>query len=64
MHCRCKEHVSKYNSKQLHIKKESPFIKHLENKHENIDTVTEKFENLYDVKVMKAYRKLITRLVD
>ena len=64
MHCRCKEHVSKYNSKQVHIKQESTFIKHLINKHEEIDINTEKFENVYDVKVVKAYRKVMTRLVD
>ena len=64
MHCRCKEHVSKYNSKKDHIKKESTFIKHLINKHEEIDINTEKFENVYDVKVVKAYRKVMTRLVD
>ena len=64
MHSRCKEHVSKYNSKQLHIKKESPFIKHLENKHKDVDSTKEKFENVYDVKVVKSFRKVITRLVD
>ena len=36
----------------------------MENKHENVDTVTEIFENLHDVKVVKTYRKGITRLVD
>ena len=34
VHCRCKEHVSKFNSKQDRIKMESAFIKHLINKHE------------------------------
>ena len=40
------------------------FITHLENKHEDVETNTEKFENVFDVKVVKAYRKVITRLVD
>ena len=53
MHCRCNEHVSKFNSKQLHIRKESHFIKHLENKDEDVDTNSEKFENVFDVKVVK-----------
>ena len=33
MHCRAKEHLSKFNSKKDHIRKESAFIKHLENTH-------------------------------
>ena len=64
MHCRCKEHVSKFNSKQEKIKMESAFIKHLINKHVDVDINNVKFEDVYSVKVVRAYSKVLTRCVD
>ena len=64
MHCRCKEHISKFNSKQEKTKMESAFIKHLVNKHEDVDINHVKFEDVFSVKVVRAYSKVLTRCVD
>lgn len=63
-HTRMKEHVSKFNSKKDDVKKDSAFIKHLMNKHKEVDINTVNFEDVYDVKVIRAYRKVFTRGVD
>ena len=59
-----KEHISKFNSKKDHIKKYSAFIKHLINKHKEVTIDKVKLKDVYDVGVMKAYRKVLTRGVD
>ena len=54
MHCRMKEHLSKFNSKKEKISSESAFIKHLKSTHGGRDQ--EKcFSDYFDVQVMKAY---------
>ena len=50
--------------KEDHVKKESQFIKHIVNKRKEVDFNTEKFDNVYDVRIVKAYRKMVIRLVD
>ena len=56
--------MSKFNSKQDRIKMESAFIKHLINKHEEVDINNVNFEDMYSVKVVRAYSKVLTRCVD
>ena len=63
-HTRMKEHISKFNSKTDHIKKDSPFIKHLINKHKEVNIDQVKLKDVYDVRVIKSYRKVFTRGVD
>ena len=63
MHCRAKEHLSKFNSKKEHIFKESAFIKHLENSHggrsQNLA-----FSDYFDIVIIKAYKKPFTKCVE
>ena len=56
-----KEHIFKFNSKQDHIKKDSAFIKHLINKHKEVNIDKVKLKDVYDVRVIKAYRKVFIR---
>ena len=63
-HTRIKEHVSKFYSKKEKIKKDSTFIKHLLNNHQEVNVNTVKFEDVYDIKVLRAYKKPLTRGVD
>ena len=63
-HTRMKEHISKFNSKKDHIKKDSAFIKHLINKHKEVNIDKVKLKDVYDVRVIRAYRKVFTRGVD
>ena len=63
-HTRIKEHVSKFYSKKEKIKKDSTFIKHLLNNHQEVNINTVKFEDVYDIKVLRAYIKPLTRGVD
>ena len=63
-HTRTKEHVSKFYSKKEKIKKDSTFIKHLLNCHQEVNINTVKFEDVGDIKVLRAYRKPLTRGVD
>ena len=62
MHCRSKEHVSKFNSKSEKTRSESPFYKHLSNTHGGKDELKE-FEN-YLVQILKVYNNPFTRLVE
>ena len=63
MHCRMKEHLSKFNSKKEKISSESAFIKHLKSTHGGRDQ--EKcFSDYFDVQVMKAYRKAFTKCIE
>ena len=63
MHCRSKEHVSKYNSKSEKERSESAFYKHLLNTHggkaDNND-----FSDYFEIQILKSYKKPFTRLVE
>ena len=63
MHCRSKEHVSKFNSKSEKLRSESPFFKHLMNTHGGKDDDKE-FSDYFEVQILKAYKKPFTRLVE
>ena len=63
MHCRSKEHVSKFNSKSEKTRSESPFYKHLLNTHGGKDDEKE-FSEYFEVQILKAYQKPFTRLVE
>ena len=63
MHCRSKEHVSKFNSKSEKIRSESPFYKHLLNTHGGKEDEKE-FSEYFEVQILKAYQKPFTRLVE
>ena len=63
MHCRSKEHVCKFNSKSEKIRAESAFYKHLANSHGGkADDKT--FGDYFEIKILKAYRKPFTMLVE
>ena len=63
IHCRSKEHVSKFNSKTEKIRVESAFIKHLENKHQGRAS-NKSFSDYFKIEVLKAYRKPFTKCVE
>ena len=63
MHCRAKEHLSKFNSKKEHIRKESAFIKHLENSHGG-GSQDLAFSDYFDIVILKAYKKPFTKCVE
>ena len=63
MHCRSKEHVSKFNSKSEKIRAESAFYKHLVNTHDG-KSADKNFADYFEIQILKAYRKPFTRLVE
>ena len=63
MHCRSKEHVTKFNSKSEKIRAESAFYKHLVNSHGG-KSANKNFSDYFEIKILKAYRKPMTRLVE
>ena len=63
MHCRSKEHLSKFNSKTEHIRKESAFIKHLENSHGGRSPEKE-FSDYFNIEILKSYNKAFTKCVE
>ena len=63
MHCRSKEHVSKFNSKSEKVRSESPFFKHLMNTLGGKDDDKE-FSDYLEIQILKAYKKPFTRLVE
>ena len=63
MHCRSKEHVSKFNSKSEKIRSESAFYKHLVNTHGG-KSDDKHFSDYYEIQILKAYKKPFTRLVE
>ena len=63
MHCRSKEHVSKFNSKTEQIRIESAFMKHLESKHQGRAS-NKSFSDYFKIEVLKAYRKPFTKCVE
>ena len=62
-HCRCKEHVSKFNSKTAKTREESAFYKHLMSSHGGKDEDKE-FDDYFEVKILKAYKKPFTMCVE
>ena len=63
MHTRLKSHLTKFNSKLKHIREGSAFWKHLENTHGGLKQ-KESFETYFDVQIVKAYTKPITRVIE
>ena len=63
MHCRSKEHISKFNSKVVTTREESAFYKHMSNKHGGVPENNE-FGDLFEIKIIKAYKKPFTRHVE
>ena len=63
MHCRLKEHISKFSSKTKKVQTESAFFKHLQSKHEGI-ALGKTFAAYFQIEVLKAYRKPYTRDVE
>ena len=63
MHCRSKEHVTKFNSKSEKIRAESAFYKHLVNSHGG-KADDKNFSDYFEFTILKAYRKPLTRLVE
>ena len=60
MHTRMKSHLSKYNSKKKDIRESSAFYKQIQNAHGG-DNQGKTFEDLFEVKIVKAYMKPATR---
>ena len=63
MHTRAKSHLSKFYSKTKHIRESSAFFKHIANKHGGVKEGS-KFEDYFEICIVKAYRKPITRVVE
>ena len=63
MHCRAREHISKFNSKSRKLQQESAFLKHLENSHGG-RSKTKAFSEYFDITILKAYRKPFTKSVE
>ena len=63
MHTRAKSHLTKFYSKQKHIRESSAFVKHIENKHGGVKDGS-KFEEYFDIFIVKAYKKPITRIIE
>ena len=63
MHCRSKEHVSKFNSKSEKIRSESAFYKHILSSHGG-KSDEKTFNDYFEIKILKAYQKPFTMLVE
>ena len=63
MHCRAKEHASKFHSKKEHIRNKSAFHKHLMNTHGGSDAV-KTFSDYFEIVILKAYKKAFTKCVE
>ena len=63
MHTRAKSHLSKFYSKTKHIRESSAFYKHISNKHGGVQDGST-FEDYFDIFIVKAYRKPITRIIE
>ena len=62
MHTRLESHLTKFKSKQQHIRERSAFWKHLENTHGGLKE-GESFETYFAVNIIKAYTKPTTRVI-
>ena len=60
MHIRMKSHLTKYNLKKAEIRESSAFYKHMENAHGGVKE-GRAFEDLFNVEIVKAYSKPMTR---
>ena len=63
MHCRAEEHLSKFNSGVERIKKETAFLKPLENTYRGRDKSKE-FHDNFEIEIMKAYSKSFIKCVE
>ena len=63
MHCRAKEHASKFHSTKVHIRNESAFHKHLLNTHGGRDD-SKKFSDYFEIVILKSYKKPFTKCVE
>ena len=63
IHCRSKEHVSKFNSKSEKIRSESAFYKHLVSSHGG-KSDDKTLNDFFEIKILKAYQKPFTMLVE
>ena len=63
-HTRMKEHLTIFNSKQNKTKEGSAFYKHMVTKHNEEELQGKPFEQLFEVKVLKSYQKVFTRVVE
>ena len=64
MHTRMKKHESKWRSKSLEIRKGSAFYVHMKNDHDDVDISGKDIDEYFEVTILKAYQKVLTRLVD
>ena len=64
MHTRMKVHESKYRSKQLRIREGSAFYVHMVNDHPDEELEGKPIDTYFEVNILKAYQKVLTRLVD
>ena len=60
MHCRSKEHVTKFNSKKAATREESAFYKHLLTMHGGVPE-NKSFGEMFEIIMIKAYKKPFTR---
>ena len=63
MHCRAKEHITKFNSKSQKLQNESAFFKHLENSYGG-RAQGKIFSDYFDITILKAYKKPFTKCVE
>ena len=63
MHCRAKEHASKFHSKKEHIRNESAFHKHIEKTHGGRDN-SKVFSDYFEICILKSYKKSLTKCVE
>ena len=63
MHTGAKSHLTKFYSKKKHIREISAFFKHISNKHGGVKE-GKKFEDYFDIFIVKPYRKPITRIIE
>ena len=60
MHCRSKEHLTKFNSKKEETKEESAFYKRLVTSHGGVPA-NKTFGEMFQIETLKAYKKPFTR---
>ena len=64
MHTRIKVHESKFKSKLLRIREGSAFYIHMKNEHSDVEIEGKPLDTFFEVNILKAYQKVLTRLVD
>ena len=63
IHCRSKEHVSKFSSQVQATREESAFYKHMASQHSGVPK-NKRLGDFFKIKVLKAYKKPFTRNVE